>query len=87
MGVSSCNRFGPMPQCMLMLWHLRDHFTCEAQLASVSQAALSVCVQAGIDPYDAKATAPSELVSFTNCFHGRTMGALTLTYKEQVCFD
>ncbi len=45
-----------------------------------------VCVcgtQAGIDPYDANATAPYELVSFTSCFHGRTMGALALTYKEQ----
>lgn len=40
-------------------------------------------VKAGIDPYDPKATAPSELVSFTSCFHGRTMGALALTYKEQ----
>jgi len=40
-------------------------------------------VQAGIDPYDATATAPSEIVSFTNSFHGRTMGALALTYKEQ----
>jgi acetylornithine aminotransferase len=40
-------------------------------------------LQAGIDPYDAAATAPSEIVSFTNCFHGRTMGALALTYKEQ----
>lgn len=38
---------------------------------------------AGIDPYDPDATAPHEIVSFTNCFHGRTMGALALTYKEQ----
>ncbi len=38
-------------------------------------------VQAGVDPYDANAQAPHELVSFTNCFHGRTMGALALTYK------
>lgn len=38
-------------------------------------------VQAGVDPYDASAEAPHELVSFTNCFHGRTMGALALTYK------
>ncbi|GLC41085.1 hypothetical protein PLESTB_000944700 [Pleodorina starrii] len=40
-------------------------------------------VRAGVDPYDADATAPYELVSFTSCFHGRTMGALALTYKEQ----
>ncbi|GFH11129.1 N-acetyl ornithine amino-transferase [Haematococcus lacustris] len=39
--------------------------------------------RAGIDPYDPSATAPHELVSFTSCFHGRTMGALALTYKEQ----
>lgn len=30
-----------------------------------------------------QAVAPNEIVSFTNCFHGRTMGALALTYKEQ----
>jgi acetylornithine/succinyldiaminopimelate/putrescine aminotransferase len=30
-----------------------------------------------------QASAPHELVSFTSCFHGRTMGALALTYKEQ----
>ena len=39
--------------------------------------------RAGIDPYDANAMAPYEIVSFTSCFHGRTMGALALTYKEQ----
>lgn len=39
-------------------------------------------VKAGIDPYGPE-TAPHELVSFTACFHGRTMGALALTYKEQ----
>lgn len=39
--------------------------------------------RAGIDPYEANATAPYEIVSFTSCFHGRTMGALALTYKEQ----
>lgn len=36
---------------------------------------------AGVDPYDKAATAPSELVSFTGSFHGRTLGALVLTYK------
>ncbi|CAA2978006.1 acetylornithine aminotransferase, mitochondrial [Olea europaea subsp. europaea] len=25
---------------------------------------------------------PTEFIAFTNCFHGRTMGALALTYKE-----
>ena len=38
---------------------------------------------AGVDPYDPTAQAPSELVSFTSGFHGRTMGALALTYKDQ----
>lgn len=38
---------------------------------------------AGIDPYDANATASSEIVCFSASFHGRTMGALALTYKEQ----
>lgn len=38
---------------------------------------------AGVDPYDPNAEAPYEIVSFTNSFHGRTMGALALTYKEQ----
>ena len=36
---------------------------------------------AGVDPYDKAAEAPSELVSFTGSFHGRTLGALVLTYK------
>lgn len=40
-------------------------------------------VAAGIDAYDPAATAPSELVCFSASFHGRTMGALALTYKEQ----
>lgn len=38
---------------------------------------------AGIDPYDSNAAAPHEIVSFTSSFHGRTMGALALTYKQQ----
>lgn len=40
-------------------------------------------VQAGIDPFDATADAPHEILAFTNSFHGRTMGALALTFKEQ----
>lgn len=40
-------------------------------------------IAAGIDPYDPAATAPSEIVCFSASFHGRTMGALALTYKEQ----
>lgn len=57
----------------------------EANEAAIKIARKYARVHAGIDPYDANATAPSELVSFTNSFHGRTMGALALTYKEQVC--
>lgn len=37
---------------------------------------------AGVDPYDPKAEAPHEMVSFTGSFHGRTLGALALTYKD-----
>lgn len=55
----------------------------EANEAAIKFARKAARVAAGIDPYDANATAPSELVSFTNSFHGRTMGALALTYKEQ----
>ena len=36
---------------------------------------------AGVDPYDKTAEAASELVSFSASFHGRTLGALVLTYK------
>ena len=38
---------------------------------------------AGIDPYDPAASAPHELVSFGGSFHGRTLGALALTAKDQ----
>lgn len=38
---------------------------------------------AGVDPYDKSSEAPYEMVSFTNSFHGRTLGALALTYKDQ----
>ena len=45
-------------------------------------------VAAGVDPYDKGAEAPSELVSFTSSFHGRTLGALVLTYKvDRNCND
>mmetsp|Transcript_17037 Transcript_17037/g.30970 ORF Transcript_17037/g.30970 Transcript_17037/m.30970 type:complete len:461 (-) Transcript_17037:751-2133(-) len=40
-------------------------------------------VKAGVDAYDPAAQAPYEIVSFSSCFHGRTMGALALTYKQQ----
>ena len=38
---------------------------------------------AGIEVYNADATAPGDIVCFSASFHGRTMGALALTYKEQ----
>jgi len=55
----------------------------EANEAAIKFARKFAKVQAGIDPYDASASGPHEIVSFTNSFHGRTMGALALTYKEQ----
>lgn len=55
----------------------------EANEGAIKFARKYARVKAGVDPYDANATAPYELVSFTSCFHGRTMGALALTYKEQ----
>lgn len=55
----------------------------EANEGAIKFARKYARVQAGVDPYDPQATAPHEIVSFTNCFHGRTMGALALTYKEQ----
>eukprot|EP00878_Enallax_costatus_P015414 GHUV01016145.1.p1 GENE.GHUV01016145.1~~GHUV01016145.1.p1 ORF type:complete len:268 (+),score=113.95 GHUV01016145.1:485-1288(+) len=55
----------------------------EANEGAIKFARKYARVQAGIDPYDPHAEAPHELVSFTNCFHGRTMGAVALTYKEQ----
>lgn len=55
----------------------------EANEAAIKFARKHARVKAGIDPYDATATAPSEIVCFSASFHGRTMGALALTYKEQ----
>ena len=55
----------------------------EANEGAIKFARKYARVAAGVDPYDPDATAPYEIVSFTNCFHGRTMGALALTYKEQ----
>lgn len=55
----------------------------EANEAAIKFSRKFAKVQAGIDPYDASLSGPHEIVSFTNSFHGRTMGALALTYKEQ----
>jgi acetylornithine aminotransferase len=55
----------------------------EANEACIKFARKYARVQAGIDPYDANATAPHEIVYFSSSFHGRTLGALALTYKDQ----
>lgn len=55
----------------------------EANEAAIKFARKFAKVHAGIDPYDASLDGPHEIISFTNSFHGRTMGALALTYKEQ----
>ena len=51
---------------------------------AVAPTSSKTCVlrTAGVDPYDAGAEAPHEVVSFTGSFHGRTLGALALTYKD-----
>jgi len=49
----------------------------------VFQSQCECAATAGIDPYDPAAAAPHELVSFGGSFHGRTLGALALTAKDQ----
>jgi acetylornithine aminotransferase len=86
------NLFHTVPQVELARRLVADSFAdkvffcnsgTEANEAAIKFARKFARVQAGVDPYDAAASAPTEIVSFTNCFHGRTMGALALTYKEQ----
>lgn len=55
-----------------------------------NEAAIKFCrkfakVQAGLDPYNKETAsqAPAQFVNFSKCFHGRTMGALSITYKSQ----
>lgn len=57
----------------------------EANEAAIKFARKYAKVAAGLDPYNQETAldAAYEIVSFTNSFHGRTMGALALTYKEQ----
>jgi acetylornithine aminotransferase len=55
----------------------------EANEAALKFARKFARVQAGGDPYDEAQEAPYEIISFTSSFHGRTMGALALTYKKQ----
>ncbi|CAL5223298.1 g5789 [Coccomyxa viridis] len=54
----------------------------EANEAAIKFSRKHARLAAGVDPYDAKAEAPHEMVSFTGSFHGRTLGALALTYKD-----
>lgn len=57
----------------------------EANEAAIKFARKTAKVRAGLDPYNVETAldAATEIVSFTNSFHGRTMGALALTYKDQ----
>lgn len=58
----------------------------EANEAAIKFARKFAKLKAGVDPYDASvplSAAPHRLLSFDNCFHGRTLGALALTYKVQ----
>ncbi|CAD7697600.1 unnamed protein product [Ostreobium quekettii] len=54
----------------------------EANEAAIKFARKWARVAAGVDPQDPEANAPNEIVSFSNSFHGRTMGALAITAKE-----
>lgn len=54
----------------------------EANEAAMKFARKWARVQAGVDVLDPAAQAPYEFVAFTAGFHGRTMGALSLTYKD-----
>ncbi|CAG9465060.1 unnamed protein product [Pedinophyceae sp. YPF-701] len=57
----------------------------EANEAAIKFARKYARVTRGIDAYDAEASrnGPSHMVAFTNSFHGRTLGALSLTSKVQ----
>ncbi|KAI3423888.1 hypothetical protein D9Q98_009722 [Chlorella vulgaris] len=57
----------------------------EANEAAIKFARKYAKVKAGLDPYNAETAldCATDIVSFTGSFHGRTMGALALTYKDQ----
>lgn len=57
----------------------------EANEGAIKFARKYAKVKAGLDPYNADTAlnCATEIVSFTGSFHGRTMGALSLTYKDQ----
>jgi len=57
----------------------------EANEAAIKFARKLARVRAGVDPYDPSVgdeAVPTEIVAFTSAFHGRTMGTLALTYKQ-----
>ncbi|GMH40076.1 hypothetical protein BSKO_07980 [Bryopsis sp. KO-2023] len=55
----------------------------EANEAAIKFARKWARVNAGVDPQDGNGDPPFECVSFSAGFHGRTMGALALTAKQQ----
>ena len=55
----------------------------EANEGAIKFARKFARVSSGAEAQDAQATVPTEIVTFTNSFHGRTMGALALTAKTQ----
>ncbi|KAL4421406.1 hypothetical protein ABPG75_010697 [Micractinium tetrahymenae] len=57
----------------------------EANEAAIKFARKYAKVKAGLDPYNADTAldCATDIVSFTGSFHGRTMGSLALTYKDQ----
>lgn len=55
----------------------------EANEGAIKFARKFARVSSGADAQDLSATVPTEIVTFTNSFHGRTMGALALTAKKQ----
>jgi 4-aminobutyrate aminotransferase-like enzyme len=55
----------------------------EANEGAIKFARKFARISAGADAQDPSANVPTEIVAFTNSFHGRTMGALALTAKKQ----
>ena len=55
----------------------------EANEGAIKFARKFARVSSGAEAQDAEAAVPTEIVTFTNSFHGRTMGALALTAKTQ----
>lgn len=56
----------------------------EATEAAIKFARKWAAVQHGVDPYNEETLGPYEIVSFSGGFHGRTMGALSITPKKKI---